>query len=52
MEEAREVYRDGTGRILVIEFRYRDVKFRFINVYVPSMEVDKRSTMGVRGVGD
>ena len=45
VEEAREVYRDETGRIFVIEFRYREVEFRLINIYVPNIELDKRGVL-------
>lgn len=43
VEEIREVYKDRTGRIIVIEFKYQNVLFRLINIYVPNIEIDKRS---------
>lgn len=43
VDNIREVYRDQVGRILAIEFTYRKVDFRLINIYVPNVEVDKRS---------
>lgn len=42
MENIKEVYRDQVGRILVIEFKYKGVDFRLINIYVPNVEKDKR----------
>lgn len=45
VEDIREVYKDQRGRILVVEFIYRDVHFRLINIYVPNIEVDKREIL-------
>ena len=45
VEDVREVYKDRTGRILVIEFRYDKSNFRLINIYVPNIEKDKRSIL-------
>lgn len=42
IENIKEVYRDQVGRILVIEFRYKGVEFRLINIYVTNVEKDKR----------
>ncbi len=42
IENIKEVYRDQVGRILAIEFRYKGVEFRLINIYVPNVEKDKR----------
>lgn len=41
VEEIKEVYKDRTGRIVAIEFKYKKVEFRLINVYVPNIEKDK-----------
>ena len=41
VEDIREAYKDKNGRILVIEFKYREMEFRLINIYVPNIEKDK-----------
>lgn len=43
VENIKEVYKDRTGRIIVIEFKYQNLDFRLINIYVPNVEMDKRS---------
>ena len=42
VDEIKEIYKDRTGRIIVIEFKYQNVLFRLINIYVPNIEIDKR----------
>ncbi len=41
----REVYKDQRGRILVVEFIYREMDFRLINIYVPNIELDRREVL-------
>ncbi len=45
VENIREVYKDQRGRILVVEFRYREIDFRLINIYVPNIELDRREIL-------
>lgn len=45
VENVRQVYRDNIGRILVLEFEYKGIEFRLINIYVPNIENDKRICM-------
>lgn len=45
VDETKEVCKDKTGRIIAIEFKHRNVLFRLINIYVPNIEIDKRSTI-------
>lgn len=45
VEGIREVYKDQRGRILVVEFMYRDMDFRLINIYVPNIEGDRREIL-------
>ena len=42
VENVKEVYKDSTGRILVIEFEYRKLGFRLIHIYIPNVEADRR----------
>ncbi len=42
VENIKEVYKYQRGRILIVKFRYRDVDFRLINIYVPNIELDMR----------
>jgi len=45
VENIKEVYKDRRGRILIVQFRYRDVDFRLINIYVPNVELDRREIL-------
>uniref|UniRef100_A0A671N4I4 Uncharacterized protein n=1 Tax=Sinocyclocheilus anshuiensis TaxID=1608454 RepID=A0A671N4I4_9TELE len=45
VEKIREVYKNLRRRILVVEFIYRDINFRLINIYVPNIEVDSREIL-------
>ena len=45
VENIKEVYKDQRRRILIVEFRYRDIDFRLINIYVPNVELDRREIL-------
>jgi len=45
VENIKEVYKDQRGRILIVEFRYEDVDFRLIDIYVPNIELDRREIL-------
>jgi len=42
VNSAKEVYKDGNGRILVTEFVYQNELFRLINIYAPNIENERK----------
>ncbi len=38
----RQVYGDGSGRLLVIEFVFHNELFRLINIYAPNIENERK----------
>lgn len=42
VENIKELYSDKTGRIIIIEFKYKNIVYRLINVYAPNIETDRK----------
>lgn len=38
----KQIYKDGKGRLLVIEFMFRNELFRLINIYAPNIETERK----------
>lgn len=49
-ENITEIFNDGKGRMIVIEFDVNNVTFRLINVYAPNREREKREFFEALGV--
>ena len=51
LENIKELYSDKTGRIIIIEFKYKNIVYRLINVYAPNIETIGRCFSWVWGHG-
>ena len=51
LENIKELYSDKTGRIIIIEFKYKNIVYRLINVYAPNIETIGRCFSWVWGNG-
>ncbi len=41
----KQVYKDGNGRLLVIEFVFHNELFRLINIYAPNIENERKEVL-------
>ncbi len=42
VNNVKQVYKDGNGRLLVIEFVFHNELFRLINIYAPNIENERK----------
>lgn len=42
VQNVKQIYKDRSGRLLVLEFMFCNEPFRLINIYAPNIEVDRK----------
>ena len=43
VENLKEIYKDKKGRVIIIEFKYKKIEYRIINIYAPNIEADRKA---------